>query len=145
MKVGTLIKQMYETLEDWRFNDAHFLNKIMEEVHNGRLPNEHIYEAVYSIIEHFNHNIKMLEGKSKKKQEEILFDLLYNLSFAKDYSKLFDWLMTADGEDYVDTILRTEYQCLTARSLQELLQQAYDDFIQEIGNSLIKALVKFSD
>lgn len=115
---------------------------IIRDVHDGHFPNSIIFKTIYAILKHFYYNIEMLKDKSRNEQVQSLFVMLNQLQLNKSYIRLLNWVAEANFDYYVDDLLRRGFRF---SSLYELLQQAYRNFVQEIGSRLISALVKYSD
>lgn len=155
MKVNELVKELEKNLilsnktvvlcENTDDDINKVLENILRDVHDGRLPNNYIYEAIYFIVEDFYFNIDMLESKSKDEQTDILYSLLDDFEAPMSYARLLDWVAQSDFSFYVDEILRSQLQFLPVDSLEALLQMAYNNFVQEIGSNLITALLEYSE
>ena len=152
MKVNELLKDFFENLKKDGTNvyldnceNKKVYIEIIRTVHDGRLPNNYIYEAIYFIVEHFYFYLDDLEGKSKDEQQDLLYNLIYEIELPMSYSRLLDWVAQSDFSFYVDEILRNQLQFLPVDNLEQLLQLAYNNFVQEIGSNLITALLKYSE
>ena len=143
MKVGTLIKEMYENIVIYKgifklkdTNEVYL--KIIHEVHQNKTKSNYIMVGIYYILGHMacNYN-KINEETTDENEKNYLYTFLDELKDPLIFSKLLDWARADYFAQYGD------YYPLPC--LEEVLKKPYRDFITEVGNSLIEALIKYSE
>lgn len=152
MKLTSLIKKMNEELITKTRGDGStyiavedqnsLVWEIVYNVHDGCLPNDYIFKAIYDIINRFMEYIEELDTLEKYEQEQYLHNIVAEIEPEIYTNKLLHWLSSnLTFCDYIQEALETG----DIHHYGELFMRANMLFLQDIGEKLINELIEHSE